>query len=291
VVAALSLQRVVDAGVSSGEPARGRSRAARRPAGPGGYYGSYAGWKITVIRVLTGAALVGIWQLVSGRVLPVYSVSTPVAVAKQLWAIIGTQSGWINIGVTAKELALGFVIGVAGGTILGILLGSVRVVGLALEPFISGINGIPKIALAPVFVLILGIGTWTDAVIAALMVALIIFYNLYMAMRDIDEKLVNMVRIAGGSRFDVIRYVVAPSLVTPFFAGIKAAGPFAILGVILGEFVASFEGIGHVLSAASTNLDAATVYAAIIVLVAFGFILSMLLNLADRWVSRRLGMA
>jgi NitT/TauT family transport system permease protein len=287
----VSVQEVMDAGTPSGRPARGRSSAARRPAGPGGRYGRYRGWKIAVIRLLTGAALVGIWQLMSGRVLPVYSISAPVPVAQQFWNIIGTQAGWVNIGVTAKELVLGFAIGVAGGAVLGILLGSLRVVGLALEPFISGINGIPKIALAPVFVLILGIGTWTDAVIAALMVALIIFYNLYMAMRDIDEDLVNMVRIAGGSRLDVIRYVVAPSLVTPFFAGIKAAGPFAILGVILGEFVASFDGIGHVLSAASTNLDAATVYAAILVLVAFGFILSLVLNLADRWVSRRLGMA
>lgn len=242
-------------------------------------------------RIITVIVLIAMWQLFSGRVLPAYSISSPGAVAKHLATTLGSHAGWVNIAATSKELVFGFAIGVAAGTVGGIFLGSVRVAGLVLEPFISAVNGIPKIALAPLFVLLLGIGTWTDAIIAAMMVSLILFYNLYIGTRDINPQLIVAVRLVGGSRWDVLRYVVVPSLVSPFFAGVKAAGPFAILGVIIGEFVASYNGVGHLLSSASSNLNAAGVYSAIMILMAMGILLNVLLGWLDRWVGRRLGMA
>lgn len=242
-------------------------------------------------RILTVIILIALWQLFSGRVLPVYAISSPTAVWDSFWNTVSTGAGWANIGVTAKELALGFVIGVAGGTVFGLLLGYFKTLGAILEPFIGAVNGIPKIAIAPVFVLILGIGTWTDAVIAGTMVSLILFYNLYIGMRTINTELVDVIRLMKASRWQLLRYVYAPSLVAPFFAGLKAAGPFAILGVIIGEFVASYNGVGHILSSASSNLDAAAVYSSIVVLVLMGFILNVVLSQLDAWTSRKLGMA
>jgi len=241
-------------------------------------------------RIITVIVLIALWQLFSGRVLPVYAISSPMAVWDSFWSTISTGAGWANIGVTAKELALGFVIGVAGGTVFGLLLGYFKIVGAILEPFIGAVNGIPKIAIAPVFVLILGIGTWTDAVIAGTMVSLILFYNIYIGMRTINTELVDVIRLMKASRWHLLRYVYAPSLVTPFFAGLKAAGPFAILGVIIGEFVASYEGVGHILSSASSNLNAAAVYSSIVVLVLMGFVLNVILSQLDAWTSRKLGM-
>jgi NitT/TauT family transport system permease protein len=233
---------------------------------------------------------IGLWQLLSGRVIPNYAISDPRDVWDRVVTSLTTESGWADIGVTAKELVIGFAMGIGVGTILGIVLGTVRVLGAIVEPFISVINMIPKIALAPVFILVLGIGTWTDAVIASLMVSIILFYNLFEGMRDINRDLVTAVRLAGGRRVDVLKYVTAPSLVTPFFAGIKAAAPFAILGVIVGEFVASYNGLGHVLSATSTNLDAAGVYDSVILLIALGLAINGVLSLVYRLVTRRLGM-
>ena len=251
---------------------------------------SRAGLTIIIGRIVTVAVLIGLWQLFSGRVLPVYAISSPAAVWDSFWNVISTGAGWANIGVTAKELIIGFAIGVGGGTVFGLLLGYFKTVGKILEPFIGAVNGIPKIAIAPVFVLILGIGTWTDAVIAGTMVSLILFYNIYVGMRTINTELVDVIRLMKANKMQLLRYVYAPSLVTPFFAGLKAAGPFAILGVIIGEFVASYNGIGHELSSASSNLDAAAVYSSIIVLVLMGFIINVLLSQADAWTSRKLGM-
>ena len=251
---------------------------------------SRAGLTIIIGRIVTVAALIGLWQLFSGRVLPVYAISSPAAVWDSFWNVISTSAGWANIGVTAKELIIGFAIGVGGGTVFGLLFGYFKTVGKILEPFIGAVNGIPKIAIAPVFVLILGIGTWTDAVIAGTMVSLILFYNIYVGMRTINTELVDVLRLMKANRLQLLTYVYAPSLVTPFFAGLKAAGPFAILGVIIGEFVASYNGVGHELSSASSNLDAAAVYSSIIVLVLMGFILNVILSQLDALTSRKLGM-
>jgi NitT/TauT family transport system permease protein len=267
-----------------------------RRAGPGSLprqrhsIRSKAGLTVIVGRILTVFLLLGLWQLFSGRVLPAYSISNPHAVWDSFWGMVSTSAGWVNIGVTARELALGFGIGVGCGTVAGLLLGYFKTVGAILEPFIGAVNGIPKIAIAPVFVLILGIGTWTDATIAAMMVSLILFYNLYIGMRSINSELVAVIRLMRANQWHLLRYVYGPSLVGPFFAGVKAAGPFAILGVIIGEFVASYNGVGHVLSSASSNLDAAAVYASIVVLVAMGFILNVVLSWLDAWTGRKLGM-
>jgi|HubBroStandDraft_3_1064219.scaffolds.fasta_scaffold11183_2 NitT/TauT family transport system permease protein len=251
---------------------------------------SRAGLTIIIGRIVAVIVLIGLWQLFSGRVLPVYAISSPAAVWDSFWGVISTGAGWANIGVTAKELIIGFAIGVGGGTVFGLLLGYFKTVGAILEPFVGAVNGIPKIAIAPVFVLILGIGTWTDAVIAGTMVSLILFYNIYVGMRTINTELVDVIRLMKANRMQLLRYVYAPSLVTPFFAGVKAAGPFAILGVIIGEFVASYNGVGHELSSASSNLNAAAVYSSIIVLVLMGFVLNVILSQLDAWTSRKLGM-
>lgn len=251
---------------------------------------SRSGLIVIIGRIATVFVLLGLWQLFSGRVLPVYSISDPHAVWSSFWGVISSGQGWVNIGVTARELGLGFGIGVIAGTIIGLVLGFFKTVGAILEPFIGAVNGIPKIALAPVFVLILGIGTWTDATIAAMMVSLILFYNIYIGMRTINPELVAVIRLMRANHWHLLRYVYGPSLLAPFFAGIKAAGPFAILGVIIGEFVASYNGVGHILSSASSNLDAAAVYSSILVLVAMGFILNLILGWLDSWTSRKLGM-
>jgi NitT/TauT family transport system permease protein len=251
---------------------------------------SRAGLTVIIGRIVAVFVLIGLWQLFSGRVLPVYAISSPHAVWNSFWTVISTSAGWVNIGVTAKELALGFAVGVVAGTVIGLALGYFKTVGAILEPFIGAVNGIPKIAIAPVFVLILGIGTWTDATIAATMVSLILFYNIYIGMRTINPELVAVIRLMRANQWHLLRYVYGPSLLGPFFAGIKAAGPFAILGVIIGEFVASFNGIGHILSSASSNLNAAAVYSSIVVLVLMGFILNVILSRLDDWTSRKLGM-
>ena len=247
--------------------------------------------RLFLYRVVVVAVVIGVWQLSSGTsALPTYAVSSPRDIAVTLWQFLHTSAGWADIQTTSTEIVEGFLAGVVIGAGAALILGSTRVVGRVLEPFVAALNSIPKIALAPLFLLFFGIGELSKVAIAATMVAFIVFYNMYYGMRTVSRDLENIVKLMGGKRWDVLRYVTLPSLVSPFFAGLKAGAPLAVIGVIIGEFLASFNGIGHVLLVDGNDLDASGVFAGIVILVVISLVINGMLTALDSFVSRRLGL-
>jgi NitT/TauT family transport system permease protein len=251
-------------------------------------------WRDTVLvaglRLAVIAVTLVLWQVMSGPVLPEYAVSKPTDVSHALWTVLGSSTGWTDIKTTAFEIVAGFGIGVAIGTVLGLVLGSVPLAGRVFEPLIAAVNGIPKIALAPLFLLFFGIGPMSKITIAAAGVAFVVFYNVYLGLRLRERELVEIVQVMGGRRHHVLSYVTLPTLAAPFFAALKTGGPLAILGVIGGEFIASTDGIGHELFTAATNLDAPTEFAGLIILVAMTLILNGILTGLDTLALKRLGL-
>jgi NitT/TauT family transport system permease protein len=243
------------------------------------------------LRLAVIALCLVLWQVLSGPVIPEYAVSKPTQVWDALLTLLGSSSGWIDIKTTSFEVAVGFGIGVVIGTVLGLLLGSFALAGRVMEPLVAAVNGVPKIALAPLFVLFFGIGAWSKIYIAATGVAFVVFYNIYLGLRLRDRELVEIIEVMGGRKHHVLSYVTIPTLAAPFFAALKAGGPLAILGVIGGEFIASSEGVGHELFTAAMNLDAATEFAGLIVLMAITLTLNGLLTQLDNFALKRLGLA
>lgn len=237
-------------------------------------------------QLLVAVVILGLWQLLSGRVIPQYFISNPVDVVKTLVDLLHTQTMWSDISVTAQELVFGYAAGVAGGALVGWLLGASRFLGSVFEPIINAVNGIPKIALAPVFLLWFGLGIWSKVVQAGMVVFFVMFYNIYMGMRNVPEPLVNVIRVAGGSRLYIIRKVVFPSLATPIFAGLKAGVPFAMIGVIVGEFVAADQGVGYYVLEATQQYNPAGLFAGIAIMVAMVLIGLGIVNLFQRRVLR-----
>ncbi|MFD5284099.1 ABC transporter permease [Streptomyces rubrogriseus] len=245
---------------------------------------------VVVLRIAVIALCLILWQVMSGPVLPEYAVSKPTDVSHALWDLLSSSTGWIDIKATAIEILAGFGIGVVIGTVMGLVLGSVPLAGQVLEPLIAAVNGIPKIALAPLFLLFFGIGPMSKITIAAAGVSFVVFYNVYLGLRLRERELVEIVQVMGGRRHHVLSYVTLPTLAAPFFAALKTGGPLAILGVIGGEFIASTEGVGHELFTAATNLDAPTEFAGLIVLVAMTLILNGVLSALDTLALKRLGL-
>ena len=243
------------------------------------------------LRLVVIALVIGFWQLASGRLLPDYAISSPTEVVTALRQYLGSSAGWLDIQTTGEEIVLGFALGVALGTVMGLVLGSFRLAGQVLEPLIAAVNGIPKIALAPLFLLFFGIGQWSKITIAMTGVSFVVFYNIYLGLRLRERELVEIVQVMGGRRHHVLSYVTIPTLASPFFAALKTGGPLAILGVIGGEFIASSQGVGHELFTAAENLDAASEFAGLIVLVVMTLILNGVLTWLDKFVLKRLGLA
>lgn len=260
--------------VAAGDVVRPRVKAAQGRRGPVIFGG----------QLLAIVVLLGLWQLLSGRVIASFLISNPVDVIEKLVDILQTRMMWSYISVTVQELAVGYLVGVVSGMVVAWALGISKFFGSVCEPIINAANGIPKIALAPVFLLWFGLGIWSKVAQASMVVFFVMFYNVYMGMRNVPQPLVNVMRVMGASRTYIIRKVVFPSLGTPIFAGLKAGVPFAMIGVIVGEFVASDQGVGYYVLQATQEYDAAGLFAGIIIMVAMVMIGIGIVNALQRRV-------
>jgi NitT/TauT family transport system permease protein len=223
---------------------------------------------VLLTQVGTVVAALLLWQLLSGRVIQSFLVSNPIDVAKKLWDVIGTPTMDQDISVTGQELIYGWVIGSICGALVGLGLGTVRFLGEVFEPIINAVNGVPKIALAPLFLLWFGFGVSSKVVLAVMMVFFIVFYNVFAAMRSVPQPLCEVARIMGASRLYVIRKVVIPSVSGPLFAALKAGVSLAMIGVIAGEYISAQTGLGYYTMTATQNFDPSGLFAAIIIIVA-----------------------
>ena len=148
--------------------------------------------KVSIGQVVAILAMLGVWQAISGNVIPVYLISSPTGVASDTFHLIQTRTMWQDILTTSQELVLGYAIGVVFGVLVGILMGSVKFLSGVFEPIIAGINGIPKIALAPLFLLWFGLGIWSKVAQASMIVFFVMYYNVYMGMLSISPMLVKL---------------------------------------------------------------------------------------------------
>ena len=139
-----------------------------------------SGLAVVVYRLLfIAVALVG-WEFVSGRLFPTFAISKPSAIVAKLIVYLTSRNGWIDIRLTYQEYFLGLVIGIVLGVAVATLFASVKVLGRIFEPIISALNSIPMLALAPLFLILFGIGIWSKVVIAAITVFFIMFFNVYL---------------------------------------------------------------------------------------------------------------
>lgn len=253
-----------------------RARALRVPA-----TATIALGRLAIIVVLIAA-----WQLCSGRLVPAYLISSPTAVAQRLYDLFKSGTVWPDIGITTQELVSGYVIGIVGGVVVGVVLGSSRIAAALIEPLLAALNSVPKIALAPLFLLWFGIGLGSKIAIAAMTVFFVMFYNVYMGMGTIPKGLVNTLQIMGASRWVMVRQLILPQLSVPILAGLKAGVSFAMIGVVVGEFVAADSGLGYYVRNSTDLFDSPGVYAGIILLMLLVLIGVGLVTLLERRLLR-----
>ena len=155
---------------------------------------------------------------------------------------------WVATAVTLKNTFFGFVTGVTSGFVAGLVLGRSDRLSAIFQPFITAVNSIPRIALAPIIVLAFGIGDTSKVVTSWIVVVFLVFFNTFEGARSIDEGFVNAARLLGASEWQITRTVVIPSTMAWVFASLSPAISFALIGVIVGEFIGAEQGIGRLIS-------------------------------------------
>lgn len=180
----------------------------------------------------------------------------------------GTAFGtiWENLGVTAQEALLGFVLGTLVGVVLGILLGSNKYLSAVVGPYIRIVNSIPRIVLGSIFIVAFGLGVFPKILLAAVLVFFVVFFNAFQGVREVDQNLVANVRVLGASPFQVAMHVTIPSAMTWIIASLHTAFGFAIIGALVAEVLGAQKGIGLIISQAQGTFDPDTVFACMVII-------------------------
>lgn len=244
-------------------------------------------YAVRLIALLPGLALLAFWQWASGRLVREIYVSKPTAVAERLYELFASGEIYPHLWTTAQELVLGYTIGVAGGVVAGYGLGRSPRLARVFEPYVMAFYGVPKIALAPLFIIWFGIGMGSKIALAAIMVFFLVFYNVYTGVRGVDRELVNLTLVMGANQRQLTRHVYLPAAAPFVMLGMRLAIPYSVIGVIVGEFTSATQGLGLFIHQASSTYDPAGVFAGIAILLAFvvgaGFLASRLERRLLRW--------
>jgi NitT/TauT family transport system permease protein len=250
------------------------------------------GWRLSAIRISLLVVVLGAWQALAGNpkvefaVVDKFWTSRPSDIAQRLgeWMTRGTL--WLHLLVTLEEMAIGLVIGSVFGVAVGFLLGRSLTLARVLDPFIMAIYSIPKLALAPLFILWFGVGLEPKIVLVSTACFFLLYLNTYSGVRDVDHELIDIIRLMGASQRDLLFKVVLPSASPWILTGLKAAVPYSLIGAVVGEIMASNRGVGYLLIYAQGQYDTAGVFAAIIVLMVMGLLLNEVVNRSESYLMR-----
>ncbi|MDX8460732.1 ABC transporter permease [Mesorhizobium humile] len=238
-------------------------------------------WRLAILIIF-----LGLWEI-AGRMawIDPFFYAMPSTIAGRLyeWTTQGTSEGplWYHLYVTMEESVLGFVTGSVAGIVIGVALGRNRMAADIFSIYIKVINSIPRVVLAPIFIMILGLGLASKVALAFVMVFFVVFHNAFQGVREADRAMIANARILGASDWQLTRSVIVPSAMSWIFASLHVSFGFAIIGAIVGEFVGSRYGIGLLINIAKGSFDAAGMYAAIVIVMVVALGAEYLMTLVE----------
>jgi NitT/TauT family transport system permease protein len=231
------------------------------------------------------AALIVLWEAASraGLVDPFYA-PPPSVIAATLYGLFADGSIWEHIGATFSAALLGLLGGLILGAVLGFGAAMVRPLADVLEPIMILLNAIPRVILAPLFIIWFGIDLGSKVALSLVLVTVLVFFSVFSGIREVDVRLVERVRTLGGTRATLLREVYIPSVTAWVMGSLKVAVGFAFTGAVVGEFVASSRGLGYLLSFAQSTYNAAQTMALIFIIMGFVLLLFSLAGRVERWL-------
>jgi len=220
-----------------------------------------------VWQLLLGAAFVAAWQAgVSAKLMDKFFFSRPSDIALRVWQMFAAGTVWGHLGTTLLEAALSFVIGVSTGVLFGFVLARNKFLAALLDPYIRVTNALPRVVLAPIFLLWFGLGIWSKVALGVTVVFFIVFFNTFQGVREVDPVIVNNARMLGANERQLIRHVLIPSALTWIFSSLHISIGFAIIAVVVGEYLGASKGIGYMISQAEGVFDTTGVFAGMTIL-------------------------
>ncbi|HWP25620.1 MAG TPA: ABC transporter permease [Xanthobacteraceae bacterium] len=228
-----------------------------------------------------------LWELVgyAGMLNPLY-MPAPSQIGAALIELFSTGSIWPHLEATFGAALGGLALGILVGIMLGVIAALIPLIAELIEPVMTLLNAIPRVILAPLFVIWLGIGLASKVALAFILVAVLIFFTVFTGIRQVDRRLVERVITLGGNRYDLVRHVYLPSVAAWVLGSLKVAVGFAFTGAVVGEFVAASRGLGYLLSFAQSTYNAALMMALVFLIMVVVLAIFAVSGRIEKWLLR-----
>jgi NitT/TauT family transport system permease protein len=243
---------------------------------------------LLALQILVAIVGLALWQLfatvpVFGKVLlPPFFFSNPVDVFSQILAWFASGVIWKHLMITLWESILAFVIGSLSGVMVGFWFARQPTVAAVFDPYVKMFNALPRVVLAPIFTLWLGLGISSKVALGVTLVFFIVFFNVYQGVKEVSRTVLDNGRMLGMSERQLMWHVYWPSALSWMFSSLHTSVGFAVVGAVVGEYLGSAAGLGYLIQQAEGVFDVAGVFAGMFVLSAFVILIDMGVTLVER---------
>lgn len=239
--------------------------------------------KIKATQLLLLVGILSLWEFGSrsGWIDPFF-FPAPSSILGRLAEWFSSADIWLDLGVTLLETVLSFVFGITGGIVLGIWLGLAPFARAVLNPFIKVFNAIPRVLLAPIYVLWFGLGLTSKVALGLTLVFFVAFFNTLQGVREVNPVVLANARLLKASQSALLRHVYLPSATSWILSSLRVSVGLAVLGAVVAEYLGSSMGLGHMIAQAEGVMDATGVFAGLVLLSAFVVALDALVDKMEK---------
>lgn len=244
---------------------------------------------LLTLQVLVAVVSLALWHvltsypLVGGKpILPPFFFSNPLDVAHQVYVWFATGVIWRHLYITLIEATLAFIIGSVGGVLVGFWFARQPRTAAVFDPYVKMANALPRVVLAPIFTLWLGLGIWSKVALGVTLVFFIVFFNVYQGVKEVSPTVLANARMLGMNERQLMRHVYWPSALSWMFSSLHTSVGFAVVGAVVGEYLGAAAGLGYLIQQAEGVFDVAGVFAGMFVLAAFVIVIDTIVTIVEK---------
>jgi NitT/TauT family transport system permease protein len=244
-------------------------------------------YQIVLAQVLIVIALIGGWQIGAWlKIIDPFFWSQPIAIANTLTIFFVRGDALTDIAYTFQSTIFGFILGTAAGSLLGLSFWWSKNYAAVIQPFVICFESIPKLAMAPLIILVFGMGLASKVAIAVALTVVVSTLTTYAGVQAVDPDSERLFYSLGASRLQVFLKLVVPSVLPWTISVLRVNIGLALTGAIVGEFISSQHGLGREILYAGQTYDIALVWCAVLVLSAFSMVMYVAVSWLEKWLRK-----
>jgi NitT/TauT family transport system permease protein len=242
-------------------------------------------WRVYVDRLIVFVLVIALWQFCSVYFGAIW-FSSPWRVLTRFFVEVRNGELFFNTIYTLKAAFYGALLGGIPGVLLPFVLRRRPVTCAILDPYLAGGYGMPKLALAPLFILWFGVDLEPKVALVASIVSFLVFFSTTAGVSAVNAQYVSVARVFGAKERDIARHIVWPGAIPYAFAGFRIAAPYAIGAAVVGELISSNRGLGFMINSGATDFDTTLVFVALVTLTILVVGINLVVARAERWLLR-----